>query len=94
MVAPFSSVDLVPSAGMGCVCEETLKKDEEPLLGFVASVAVPEGRLGNSLSFSLSLSINFERSLLPRPNDNLDVFLTTDRRGGGVSFEPEDPCLR
>ena len=94
VVAPFRSADRVPSARIGCVCEETLKKDEEPLLGFVASVIVPEGRLGNSLSFSFSLSAVFGRSLLLSPNDNLDVFLTIDRRGVVATLEPEDPCFR
>jgi hypothetical protein len=90
--APFSSADRVPSARIGCVCEETLKKEEEPLLGLVASVVLPDGRLGNSLSFSLSAV--FGRSLLLKPNDNLDVFFAIDRRGGGASLEPDDPCLR
>lgn len=91
-VAPFSSADRVPSARIGCVCEETLKKEEEPLLGLVANVVVPDGRLGSSLSFSLSAV--FGRSLLLKPNDNLDVFFAIDRRGGAASLEPDDPCLR
>jgi len=92
VVAPFVSVDRVPSARMLCVCEETLKKEEE----LVARVVVPEGRLGNSLSLSLSLSLSavLGRSLLLRPNDNLDDFLTIDRRGRVASFEPDEPCLR
>jgi len=96
VVAPFRSVDRVPSARIVCVCEDTLKKEDE----LVASVVVPEGRLGNSLSLSLSLSFSFSfsadfgRSLVPRPNDNLDDFLTIDLRGGVASLDPEEACLR
>jgi len=87
-VTPFSSIDRVPSASTALVCcEETLKNDEEPLLGLVANVVVPEGRP------SFSFSPLFGRSLLPRPKDNLDVFLTIERRGV-VSLEPDDACLR
>lgn len=74
--------------------EETLKNDEEPLLGFVASVVAPNGRLGSSLSpFALAVSAVDGRSRLLSPNDNLEVLRTIDLRGCGVSSVPEDVPL-
>jgi len=77
--------------------EETLKKDEEPLLAVVISVA-PEGL--PACSFSFSLSIDGSRSLpLSRfiPKEILDAFLTIEGRLGtgvmvDVSPEVEDVC--
>ena len=77
--------------------EETLKKDEEPLLAVVIRVA-PEGR--PVFSFSFSLSIDGSRSLpLSRfiPKESLEAFLTIEGRLGtgvtvDVSPEVEDVC--
>ena len=77
--------------------EDTLKKDEEPLLAVVISVA-PEGRPADSFSFSLS--IDGSRSLpLSRfiPKESLEAFLTIEGRLGtgvtvDVSPEVEDVC--
>lgn len=93
--APFSSFERVPSARTVCAWEETLKKEEEPLLGLVTNVAVPEGRLGRSLSFSFSLSAVDGRSLLLSPNDSFEVFLTIERRECFASSppEPDDSCF-
>ena len=62
---------------------DTLKKDDDPLLGVAAKTVPPDGRLGNSFSFAVPAPLPFpfsrSRSLRPMLNDSFDVFLATVR---------------
>lgn len=98
VIVPFASACFDPSASTVCAVDDTLKNDEDPLLGVALSA---DGRVGSSLSLSFSgvvnsgsLSLILSRSRDLTPNESLDAFLTSERGVLPVSLEPEEPRRR
>src|SRR6266702_714628 len=86
--------------------DDTLKKEDEPLLCVALNVAggPPEGRPGSSFSFSFSLCVVVvpftlvspprSLSLLLTPKDSFDALRTIRLVVPPESPEPPEPCLR
>ena len=77
--------------------DDTLKNDDEPLLGVALNAVPTEGRLGSSFSGVInsgSLSLILSRSRDFTPKESFEAFLTNERGVFPVSFEPDDPRRR
>jgi len=94
---PFVSGCRDPSARIVCAVDDTLKNDDDPLLGVALNAVPTEGRLGRSFSgvvSSDSLSLMLSRSRDLTPKESFEAFFTKERGVLPVSFEPADPRRR
>ena len=97
VTVPFSSGCRDPSARIVCAVEDTLKNDDEPLLGVALNAVPTEGRFGSSFSgviSSGSFSLTLSRSRDLTPKESFEAFFTNERGFFPVSFEPDDPRRR
>jgi len=97
VTVPFSSGCRDPSARIVCAVDDTLKNDDEPLLGVALNAVPTEGRFGRSFSGVInsgSFSLTLSRSRDLTPKDSFEAFFTNERGVFPVSFEPDDPRRR